>query len=205
MGSRTRLLPRWYSSLGNINVIIGSLRELIPDIGCEKRRGRPPKRSIKDYLILIVIKELKKASLRATETDWSECVGKGIVKDVKSDEGMIKSLINSSNNKLESEEMLAMSETTATSKLSLAYDSLRELLEALALQQGFRIYNHEYYTAFLKEIINESSMGDEFDEIRRVRNAVNYYGKDISMVDAEKYIERIKSLRKLVLRMLGIS
>ena len=74
MGSRTRLLPRWYSSLGNINVIIGSLRELIPDIGCEKRRGRPPKRSIKDYLILIVIKELKKASLRATETDWSECV-----------------------------------------------------------------------------------------------------------------------------------
>ena len=74
MGSRNRLLPRWYSSLGNINVIISSLRELLPDTGHERRRGRPPKRSIKDYLILIVIKELKKASLRATETDWSKSV-----------------------------------------------------------------------------------------------------------------------------------
>ncbi len=60
--------------MGNINVIIGSLRELVPNTGYEKRRGRPPKRSIKDYLILIVIKELKKASLRATETDWSKSV-----------------------------------------------------------------------------------------------------------------------------------
>jgi len=74
MGSRIRLLPRWYSSLGNMNVIIGSLRELVPDIGCGKRRGRPPKRPVKDYLILIVVRKLKKASLRNAETDWSEYV-----------------------------------------------------------------------------------------------------------------------------------
>jgi len=107
--------------------------------------------------------------------DWKECVDERIVK---------------------------MSEVTAASKLSLAYDSLRELLEALALARGYKVYNHECYTAFLKEVIGESSKGDEFDNIRRARNAVNYYGKDITSEEAEKYIERINSLRVFILGML---
>jgi len=109
--------------------------------------------------------------------DWKECVDERIVKEAKSDEDMIKSLLKSSENKMKSERMLKMSEVTAASKLSLAYDSLRELLEALALARGYKVYNHECYTAFLKEVIGESSKGDEFDNIRRARNAVNYYGK----------------------------
>ena len=63
--------------------------------------------------------------------DWKECVDERIVKEAKSDEDMIKSLLKSSENKMKSERMLKMSEVTAASKLSLAYDSLRELLEAL--------------------------------------------------------------------------
>lgn len=134
--------------------------------------------------------------------DWKECVDERIVKEAKSDEDMIKSLLKSSENKMKSERMLKMSEVTAASKLSLAYDSLRELLEALALARGYKVYNHECYTAFLKEVIGESSKGDEFDNIRRARNAVNYYGKDITPGEAEKYIERINSLRVFILGML---
>jgi len=73
MGSRNSLLPRWYSSLGNINVILNSLRKLLSDIK-PNSRGQPPKHPLKDYLILIVIKESKKSSLRGAETDWSEVV-----------------------------------------------------------------------------------------------------------------------------------
>ena len=134
--------------------------------------------------------------------DWKECVDERIVKEAKSDEDMIKSLLKSSENKMKSERMLKMSEVTAASKLSLAYDSLRELLEALALARGYKVYNHECYTAFLKEVIGESSKGDEFDNIRRARNAVNYYGKDITPREAEKYIERINSLRVFIMGML---
>ena len=36
-----------------------------------------------------------------------------------------------------------MMEETAVSKISLAYDSVRELLEAWALNAGFKIYNHQ--------------------------------------------------------------
>jgi hypothetical protein len=130
--------------------------------------------------------------------DWQECVNKRIVKNVSTDEELIKSLIISSKNKLESESQLSMTETTASSKLSLAYDSLRELLEALALKNKYKIYNHECYTAFLKEILNQSNKGDDFDEIRKIRNDINYYGKDLSAEEAEAIIQRIKSLRAFI-------
>ena len=130
--------------------------------------------------------------------DWKECCGKRIAKDVKPDRSLIESLVKSSENKLKSESRLAMSDVTASSKLSLAYDSLRELLEALALKHGFKIYNHECYGAFLKEVIGESNKGDEFDEVRVTRNAVNYYGKAIDPEESHEMIDRIKSLRLFV-------
>jgi len=134
--------------------------------------------------------------------DWKECCDKRIVKDVEPDADFIKSLIMSSKNKLESESRLEMSDITAASKLSLAYDSLRELLEAFALKKGYKVYNHECYAAFLKEIIGESSKGDEFDDVRKVRNALNYYGKVISTKESDDIISRIKSLRSFVYNLL---
>ena len=134
--------------------------------------------------------------------DWEECYNKRIVKDIKLDADMINSLTKSSKNKLQSEGKLEMNDITATSKLSLVYDSLRELLEALALKKGYKIYNHDCYTAFLKEIIKESIKGDEFDEIRKIRNAVNYYGKTLEPEEASKIIENIKTLRSFVSNLL---
>ncbi len=91
-----------------------------------------------------------------------------------------------------------MSDVTAASKLSLAYDSLRELLEALALKKGFKIHNHDCYVAFLKEVMSESVRGDEFDEVRRVRNNVNYYGGTLTAEEASRIIVDIKALRSVV-------
>jgi hypothetical protein len=130
--------------------------------------------------------------------DWDECCNKRTVKDVVPDESMVSSLVRSSKNKLKSEAKLPMSEVTAVSKLSLAYDSLRELMEALALRKGYKIYNHECYTAFLKEIIKESDKGADFDELRRTRNAVNYYGETLTVEEADRAIAKIKSLRNSV-------
>ena len=80
----------------------------------------------------------------------------------------------------------------------MAYDSPRELWEALALQKGYKIYNHECYTSFLKEILNESLKGEEFDDIRKIRNSVNYYGKELSIEESKKTIERIGALIKFI-------
>jgi len=135
--------------------------------------------------------------------DWRECFDKRIIKNINPDLDMVASLIKTSKNKLKSEEKLVMSSITAGSKISLAYDSLRELLEALALKTGYKIYNHECYVAFLKEILKESAIGEEFDEIRKIRNDVNYYGKEISTEEAKAIIQRIKQLRNSILKLLG--
>ena len=67
--------------------------------------------------------------------DWQECLKKRFAKDVKKDEGLIVSLLKTSDNKLISSDELVMNEKTANSKVSLAYDSLREILEVLALKK----------------------------------------------------------------------
>ena len=131
-------------------------------------------------------------------TDWKGCVDSLTAKRIRPDEGKIKSLLESSKKKLESEGRLEMDDVTSVSKFSLAYESLRELLEALAIKKGYKIYNHECYTYFLKEIISESAKGDEFDAIRKVRNGVNYYGKELSPQQAEKIIKQIKEFRSFV-------
>jgi hypothetical protein len=130
--------------------------------------------------------------------DWRDCINQKIAKKITPDAELIKSLINTSNNKLESETKLAMEDVTADSKVSLAYDSLRELLEALSIKTSYKIYNHEGYTPFLKEILQQDSIAEEFDDIRKIRNSINYYGKSVSKEEAAEIIQRIISLRKLI-------
>ncbi|MFH1473364.1 MAG: hypothetical protein ABIE55_00565 [Candidatus Aenigmatarchaeota archaeon] len=134
--------------------------------------------------------------------DFSECIKKRIAKKVGKDEELITSLIKTSQNKMDSENKLELDETTSSSKISLLYDSLRELLEALAIKNGYKIYNHECYTYFLKEILNESVKGDEFDELRKIRNSINYYAKDISVEEASNVLERIREARAEILKLL---
>jgi len=134
--------------------------------------------------------------------DFNECIKKKIAKEVNKDEELITSLIKTSQNKLDSGDSLELNDVTSASKISLLYDSLRELLEALAIKNSYKIYNHECYTYFLKEILNESNKGDEFDELRKIRNSINYYAKDISVVEAKDVLERTKKLRGEILKLL---
>ena len=127
--------------------------------------------------------------------DFKECLKKRIAKEVDVDENLIISLLKTSQNKLDSEEKLELDEITSGSKISLLYDSLRELLEALAMKKGYKIYNHEGYTSFLKEILDRSLIGEEFDELRKIRNSINCYGKEISIIDAGEVLKRLERLR----------
>ena len=134
--------------------------------------------------------------------DWQECNVKKIVKKVSTDEELINSLTKTSENKLTSSDLLVLNETTANSKITLAYDALRELLEALALKNQYKIYNHECFTSFLKETLHESTLGDDFDEMRKLRNGLNYYGKQITAEECEKIIKEIKNIiRKVKLKL----
>ena len=96
--------------------------------------------------------------------------------------------------------MLKTDNITANSKLSLAYDALREVLEALAIKQGYKIYNHECYTCFLRELLGTRLEAEEFDSLRRTRNKINYYGKELSINESDELVKKIKSLRNAIIR-----
>ena len=134
--------------------------------------------------------------------DFNECLKKRIAKEVNEDKELIASLIKTSQNKFDSEKKLELSEVTSSSKISLLYDSLRELLEALAIKNGYKVYNHECYTCFLKEILNQSIKGDEFDELRKIRNSINYYAKNVTVEEAKDILERIIKLREEIVKLL---
>lgn len=126
--------------------------------------------------------------------DWKECKDKNFVKEVKINENLVNSLINSSKNKLESSNRLELDETTASTKVSIVYDSLRELLEALAIKKGFKVYNHDCFCAFLHEICQDKTSSLNFDKFRKIRNQINYYGKDVQKEEAKTIIKEIISL-----------
>ena len=128
--------------------------------------------------------------------DWKTCKDKYLAKEIKQDINLANSLINSSSKKMKSQMLLDLNDETASSKITLAYDSLRELLEALAVIKGYKIYNHECYCSFLKEIMEESLLGDTFDSLRKIRNSINYYGKEISAKEAEPVLKKIQDTSK---------
>ena len=126
--------------------------------------------------------------------DWMECYKKGFVKEISWDKGKFTSFLEIKESKIEAAEVLP--EKFYYSKITLLYDALRILLEIIALKNGYKIYNHECYTAFLKEILNLSREADEFDKIRKIRNSINYYGKKISIEEGKLVIKKIKELIK---------
>ncbi len=126
--------------------------------------------------------------------DWNSCLRKKESKPIKPDLEMAKALRETSKNKIISSRELRLRPETAAAKISLSYDAVREILEALALSIGFKIYNHACYTPFLKEILNELNLAEDFDQLRKIRNDINYYGKIISLSEAQYVLEQLDAL-----------
>jgi hypothetical protein len=66
---------RWITELNDLNFVLHEVKRLTKKlIKKQKSRGRPPKQNITKYAELIVIKELKKKSLRGAETDLTKFI-----------------------------------------------------------------------------------------------------------------------------------
>ncbi len=135
--------------------------------------------------------------------DWEGCSKKGFVKAVKKDLPLASALVNAAAKKKAAGSLLPLNENTVGAKISLAYEALRELLEAYAILQGYKIYNHECFTTFLKERMHEESVAKEFDKKRMLRNDINYYGKEIAPAVAKIILREITELHERIKKMVG--
>lgn len=89
-----------------------------------------------------------------------------------------KALIKMSDNNFKTISKVHLNESTSSIIFTMLYECLRQILEAISLIEGYKIYSHEAYVAYLIKL-NESSISEKFDRFRKLRNGVNYYGKPI--------------------------
>ena len=72
----------------------------------------------------------------------------------------------------------------------------------MAINKGYKIYNHDCYASFLNEIVKDENSAKIFDELRKIRNGINYYGNTISLKEGEALIKQTKILINIVMKYL---
>lgn len=68
-------------------------------------------------------------------------------------------------------------------------------MEAIAIMNGYKVLNHICLGEIIKHILpafNEN----RFNQIRWIRNAINYYGEEISYEEGKKIISLTLNLKK---------
>lgn len=124
-------------------------------------------------------------------------IADGKVRKGEKDFQKAKALLIMAEKGLLTADLLPLNEITASSVLTMSYESLREILEAICLRDGYKIYSHEAYTAYLKDL-GEEKIAFLFDRLRILRNGVNYYGKSVSIEIAQEAKKQSKELGALL-------
>ncbi len=125
---------------------------------------------------------------------WDEYIKQGSIRKTFPNKGVIKSLIQTSDNRIKTFSEISLNEQNSSIIFSNYYDALREICESIALLNGYKIYFHEAIGLFLREILKEDAIFAKFDKFRIIRNGVNYYGNAISLNEALQYIDDIKRI-----------
>ncbi len=131
--------------------------------------------------------------------DIDECFRKGLIKRVDRDDELVKSLIEMSNIKETAVKEAQINETNVSAYLSLAYDSLREILEALCILKGYKVLSHICIGELLKKILEDFDY-DEFNRLRWIRNSINYYGEKVEFNQGREIITKIFIIKYKILK-----
>lgn len=131
--------------------------------------------------------------------DLNECYRKGFIRKTRINEELIKSLIEMSEIKEKTVDTAKLNDMNISAYVSLAYDSVREMLEAVCVSKGYRILNHVCMGEFLKDNIKEFDY-NEFDRFRYIRNGINYYGTKVQLSQGKQIIEKMFKLKKTITR-----
>ena len=85
--------------------------------------------------------------------DLIDCKEKSIIKKTTPNNSLVKSLIEMSSTKELAVNTAVITNKTISAYVSMAYDSLREVLEAICIQYGYKVTNHICLGELLKELI----------------------------------------------------
>lgn len=124
---------------------------------------------------------------------FSDFIESNQVRRAQRDISLVKSLVRTAEIDLKFVSSLEVNEISARKILTNYYDVLRSMLEAMAANEGYKVYSHEAFAYFLKEK-NENILAEKFDRFRRIRNGINYYGKSITVEEVKEYAHEIAQM-----------
>ncbi len=134
---------------------------------------------------------------------FQDFIDNGVVRKGSPDISLAKALIEMSSNHVKTVKSIEITETSASTVMSDYYEALREIIEAICSLRGYKVYSHEAFTYFLKEN-GEDLIADKFDRLRKIRNNIHYYGKQVDKesvkADKEEIERLINQLKEKFLR-----
>ena len=122
----------------------------------------------------------------ANEMSWKECVDQNIITETQPDEERSKQMLQMADIRLEFWSR-DVDDKFITLKVEAYYDIIKELIFAHLYKNGYNCINHLCLIAYLKEKIQDFDFEiQKIDELRKVRNEINYRGLTIK----KDYLER---------------
>jgi len=131
--------------------------------------------------------------------DLDDCFKKGLIKRTEINRELIISLTEMSRIKEMATKTAQINSLNISAYVSMAYDSLREVLEAICISNGYKVLSHICIGELLKSLLEDFDY-DEFDRIRYIRNGINYYGTKVELSQGKEVINKIFAMKKGLLR-----
>ncbi|MCX6749473.1 MAG: hypothetical protein NTW17_01870 [Candidatus Pacearchaeota archaeon] len=126
--------------------------------------------------------------------DLDDCYKKEFIKKTRINTSLISSLIEMSAVNEKTVKEAKISEINISSYIVLAYESLREILEAICISKGYKVLSHACLGELLKELIKDFDF-NEFDRLRYARNGVNYYGTKVELKQGKELIKKAFNMK----------
>ena len=127
---------------------------------------------------------------------FEKSIKEGYAKEVKKDKLRAQSLIKSAEDTILATKDIYLKDYNYKTVLRELYEALRQYCEAVGYVYGYKFLSHEVITIFLKEILKEERISLEFDRYRKLRNGINYYGRDVSKETVENALIEIPQIIK---------
>ncbi len=122
----------------------------------------------------------------------------GYAVEVERDHLRAQSLIKSAKDALLTVKEISLKERNFKSIVRELYEALRQYCEAIGYLEGYKFNSHEAVTYFLNDLLKEEKLSFAFDRYRKLRNGINYYGRDVAEETVKKaLIEIPEMVRKL--------
>jgi hypothetical protein len=130
------------------------------------------------------------------EASWDDCLISSSSSKVSPDRFKARSFLDMADSRIRFLESLHINEENANFIFEGYYSSLNEALHSLMISSGFKVDNHICLGFYLRDVLKDDVQFRAFDDARKKRNSLRYYGKAMDFEVAKVSIEKISSLFK---------